>query len=543
MTWVGLGVMVLGAACAGLPATPLQSADEGGAHMQTLEGRIVPGDGRRRVIEIKGSTIVAVRERGAGEKVDVEADIITAGFVDAHAHPLGLGQARDELDLTGVASYREALQQVAEAASDGTGWLIGRGWDQNDWPDVPSGGWPRAMDLDPLTPGRPVLLRRIDGHALWLDHDALAASKIGPDTEDPPGGRIIRNSDGSPSGVLVDSAMDLVRPPAPTPDQWARWLSLGTEDMADVGLCGVHVMGASDAQVDAWRRLDREGRLPIRVWLYVDADSTTARRLLAEGPWRGIRLQVVGIKVFADGALGSRGAHLLAPYADEPETSGLVLTSRDAMAELTAEGLSVGLQVAVHAIGDAAVRSVLDAFGEARRREADADVRLRVEHAQIVHPDDLPRFAQLQAIASMQPTHATSDAPWAHERLGADRLSRAYPWRSLHEAGAILAFGSDAPVEDPNPALGLWAAVTRTDPRTREPEGGFTPAERIDLDLAVEAFTSGAATAVHEEARLGRVQPGFVADLTLWRVEQEGPPTRWVATHRMVEGDLIPLRR
>ncbi|MEQ1508124.1 MAG: amidohydrolase family protein, partial [Myxococcota bacterium] len=346
----------------------------------------------------------------------------------------------------------------------------------------------------------------------------------------PPGGRIVRDPSGAPTGVVVDAAVALLKIPEPTEAIDRARLQTALVLIAAKGLTGVDMMGATDRWVGILEGLDREGKLPVRLWVYVDPATDAAERLLRDGPWAGDggRLRVVGIKAYADGALGSRGALLSAPYADAPDTTGTERTSAAELASLAERALGAGVQLAVHAIGDRAVTETLDAFAAARAAHPDrAAVPLRVEHAQVVRPEDVPRFAALGVVASMQPTHATSDAPWAEDRLGPDRIRWAYAWRTLADAGAPIAFGSDFPVEAVDPALGLVAATTR---------GGWTIDQVVSWDEAVAGFTSGAARAVGADDALGTLTPGKLADLTLWTVDDAG---RWRAAGTVVGGEPI----
>lgn len=487
-------------------------------------------DGRIRAVHpIDSDTPVAI---GPETRV-IRAARVTAGFVDAHGHPDGLGRSLSELDLWGAASYAETLERLAKAPA-GDGWVLGRGWDQEDWADVPDGGWPLASDLEKVLPGRKVLLRRVDdGHTVWVSTAALAEAGLTAANADPPGGRIVRDGSGAPTGVLVDSAVLLVKTPAPSIDEERRRLRAALVLIVANGLTGVHMMGASDEVLEILDDLDRAQLLPVRLWVYVDPDTEAAARLAREGPWAGDRLKVVGVKAYADGALGSRGALLSAPYTDDPGQSGMAQTTPEELARLAETQLASGSSLAVHAIGDLAVRRTLDAFAAARAAHPDrSDVPLRVEHAQVVHPDDVPRFADLGVIASMQPTHASSDGPWAPARLGPERIGWAYAWKTLQEAGAPLAFGSDFPVEEVDPALGLVAATTRP---------GWTARDQVlTWDVAVAAFTSGAAHAVREDANLGTLEVGKLADLTLWRVEPGGG---WAAAGVVVGGEVVASPR
>jgi len=469
-------------------------------------------------IAIEGGHILSLRSSpdNAAAHSDLYADRITAGLVDAHAHPEGLGRRLSELDLTDAPTYRETLARVKAASKSPNQWLRGRGWDQNDWPDAPAGSWPLATDLDAQTGEIPTVLFRIDGHAAWLNTAALIQSGITRDTPEPEGGQIVRDAKGEATGVLIDGAMHHLQLPAPKAGQRSTWILRGTEAMAESGLTGTHAMGMGDASVQAFQALDAKGSLPIRIWAYVSPGTEAAKHLLRDGPSSGNHFQIVGIKAFADGALGSRGALLSADYADADGHRGLVQHTQEELTSLATQCLAVEAQLAVHAIGDAGVRNALDAFAAARASHPDkAHIPLRIEHAQVVHPDDIPRFKALNVIASMQPTHATSDMPWAQARLGPERITWAYRWRTLKEAGAKLAFGSDAPVEDVAPHLGLWAATTRTD-RSGEPQGGWQPDQVLTQEEALDAFTVGAASALPTPSDFGRLGEGAPADLTLW---------------------------
>ncbi|MCB9677390.1 MAG: amidohydrolase [Alphaproteobacteria bacterium] len=447
------------------------------------------------------------------DTVVVDAPRITAGFVDAHAHPSGLGRKLVELDLTGLSTLEATLGAVRTASGDG--WILGRGWDQNDWSDL-EGDWPTAAQLDAVTGERPAALRRVDGHAVWVNAAALAAAGITADTPSPAGGEILKGADGAPLGVLVDTAMDLVPTPEPTAAERLAWAKRGTQAAREAGLTGVHVMGAGDAEITAYQALDARGELPIRLWVYASPGTDAAKTLVETGPFGEGRVRVVGVKAFADGALGSRGAWLSADYADRPGHRGTPIDSQETLTALATDLVAQDAQLAVHAIGDAGVHATLEAFAAARAAHPDkAGVRLRVEHAQVVAPADVPRFAELGAIASMQPTHATSDMPWAEARLGPERVRWAYAWQTLGKAGAHVAFGSDFPVESHEPALGMHAALTRTD-ADGNPAGGWFPEQRFSDAEAVGAFTAGAAYAAHDETRVGQLAAGRVADLTLW---------------------------
>lgn len=509
-------------ACGGPPPVPSEPPPDVVVHAPLSVG------GPPMEVAIRGAAVSRIdAPHGAPT---LSGDLVTAGFVDAHGHVDGLGQALTTLDLTGAPGYLDTIALVT-AAPSGDGWLEGHGWDQNDWPDAPLGGWPRASEIDGVT-DRPTVLRRIDGHALWLNHAALTAAGIDKSTPDPAGGQILRDANGAPTGVLIDNAVDLVKIPDASPAAREKRVRAALTALAADGLTGVDDMGEDDATLAILTRLDEAHELPIRVWAYLDPKSEAAQRLFTSGPWHGDHLAVVGIKGYADGALGSRGALLSAPYADAPETSGLAVTPAKDLAELASKTIGAGGQIAIHAIGDEAVHEVLDAFAYAEHEHPDrVDTRPRVEHAQVIRPDDLARFGPLGAIASMQPTHATSDMPWAETRLGPDRIGWAYAWRAVLDAKIPLAFGSDFPVESPEPGAGLWAATTRTDASGR-PAGGWHPDQRLTMNEAISAFTKGAAYAVHAEDRFGEIAEGQPADLTVWKRTGD----HWTATATVVDG-------
>jgi predicted amidohydrolase YtcJ len=439
---------------------------------------------------------------------------VLPGLVDAHCHLYGLGRSLESVNLRGVASEADAVAKVVEAAgARGAGeWLLGRGWDQNLW----GGAFPTRATLDAALGDRPVALRRVDGHAVWVSSAALALGGITRDTPDPAGGRILRDARGEPTGVLVDNAMELVEskiPPA-SAEVRERWIRAGAAHAIERGLTGVHDMGLEPETVAVYQRLADAGELPLRVNAYLEGSPAVARELRTRPPERlddgDDHLQIRGVKIYADGALGSRGAALAADYSDEPGNRGNWVTAPAELRQAILDLSAGGWQVAVHAIGDAAIGAVLDAYAEAARPE----LRHRIEHVQVIDLDDVERFAALGVLASMQPTHATSDMPWAEERVGPDRIHGGYAWRTILDAGIRLVLGSDFPVEEVSPLLGLYAAVTRQD-ASGNPPGGWYPAQRMTLDEAIRGFSEGAAYAGFVEASRGRIEVGMVADLTV----------------------------
>jgi predicted amidohydrolase YtcJ len=464
--------------------------------------------------------------------VDLTGRFVFAGWSDAHGHLYGLGEAIETADLRGAASASVAARRMAEKAAllPSAVWAEGRGWDQNLWPGQ---SFPDANELDGVLPERPALARRVDGHALWVNSAALRVAGVTASTPDPEGGRILRRPDGSPSGVLIDNAKTLVEAfrPAPSTSDRERRLLAAARACARAGLTAVQDGSAYGPEsIEVLERLAARGELPIRVYATISAEPAaageaspgdTAPRLPRLGKIREGKgsdfLTVRAMKAYADGALGSRGAALLADYSDEPGWRGLLVTPAEWLDALAIDARSNGWQLWIHAIGDRGNRIALDAFRKAARavpKSPPGGGRPRIEHAQVVALSDLARFGAEGVIASIQPTHATSDMPWAERRVGPERIRGAYAWRSLKTAGARLAGGSDFPVESENPLLGFYAAVTRKD-RSGRPPGGWRPQEKLTRSEALALFTSDAAYAAFEEERRGRVAVGYEADLTV----------------------------
>ncbi len=453
--------------------------------------------------------------KGVVSEIVVDGTVIP-GLIDAHGHLLGLGFSLLQADLVGTRSKADVIERLrakADALAPGE-WLLGRGWDQNDWPEQQ---FPTAADLDLAFADRPVWLERVDGHAGWANSTALRAAKLAADTPDPEGGRIERGPDGAPTGVLVDAAMDLVQRhvPKPSADLTRRALRLALQAAVAAGLTGVHDAGVSLSDLALYRELADDDALPLRIYAMANGDGAALDWLCRQGVYAhpGGRLQMRAVKLYADGALGSRGAALLADYADAAGNRGLMIETPEKLSQVIKRAAECGVQPAVHAIGDRANRVALDAFAAftAEQRER---LRPRIEHAQVVDLADIPRFAQLGVIASMQPTHATSDMPWAQARVGAERLRGAYAWRRVLDSGAALALGSDFPVERVDPLLGIHAAVTRQD-ASGEPKDGWLPDQRLTLAETLDGFTRGAAFAGHAETEIGTLEVGKRADFTV----------------------------
>jgi len=537
--------------------------------MLLSNGRIYTLDPGDRVVDAlvvrAGRVVFAGRRRDvnvpAGEaEIDLGGRAVLPGLVDAHGHLMYLARLRLTLDVAGLASEAACAEHVAaRVASARPGeWIAGRGWDQNRWPGA---RFPTRASLDRAAPEHPVTLVRVDGHALWVSSTALRIAGIGRHTPDPPGGRLERDPSGEPTGVLVDTAQDLIRrvEPRPGPAQLEDAVRAAIADCLAVGLTGVHEMGADLDALAAYRRLVAAGAFPFRNQVALrGADAAAWQAALDEGPVRAGdgRVAVGAVKLMADGALGSRGAALHSPYCDDPANRGLLLMPVEELEARVRAAAARGFQVCVHAIGDRANTLVLDALEAVIRGRPSAaggrlaaipgsDPRHRVEHAQILAAPDIPRFRTLGILPSMQPTHCTSDMPWAEARLGAERIPGAYAWRSLLRTGTLIAGGSDFPVELPNPFHGIHAAVTRR-PRTG-PDPGWQPDERMTRAEAVRAFTAWNAYAAHQEADLGTLEPGKQADLVVCSADAFTCPEQEIAAIEpvlsMVAGEIVLDRR
>jgi predicted amidohydrolase YtcJ len=509
-------VMALAASCARAPRCDRLLV---GGHVHTPEGA------QRLEVAVEAGRIVALVppgdarawRRAASEVVQVTGAHIYPGFTESHGHLVGYGASLEQVDLRDAASFQEIVERVRQAAArvPPGAWVQGRGWDQNRWPEK---SFPNHAPLSAAVPDHPVLLRRVDGHAVLTNARGLAIAGITKATTDPPGGRILRDGSGAPTGVLVDTAEDLLdrAVPAPTAADIERRLLLACKALAAFGITEFHDAGTSRAALAVLDELEAQGRLPLRVYVMLDgSDDQLLEGEFAAGPrvGRDGMLSVRAVKLFADGALGSRGAVLSQPYSDEPGARGLEVTSEARLADVIRRAAKAGFQPCVHAIGDAAVARVLDLY-ERELGPGGAALRPRIEHAQIVRPADVPRFAALGVIASVQPTHCTSDMPWAPARLGPERVAWAYRWRSLLSTGASLCLGSDVPVESPDPRLGLWAAVTRRTPQGTPP-GGWNPAEALTPSEALAGYTVWASYAAFEESWRGTLVAGNAADLTV----------------------------
>jgi len=458
---------------------------------------------------------LSAKAKDAAE-LDRQGKTLLPGLTDAHGHIMNLGYSRTQLDLVGTRSLAEAQERVRAFADANpqAQWIRGRGWNQVIWG---LNRFPTAAELDKVVWDRPVWLKRVDGHAGWANRRTLELAGITRDTKALEGGRIERDAQGNPTGVLVDAAMDLVDNivPKPTREESEAALDTALRELASVGLTSVHDAGMDDRTFTLYTVYADAGKLSLRINAMIGGAGEDFDAIVKQNPrpddGSGF-LSVRSVKLYADGALGSRGAALLEPYSDQPGNRGLLFQSDKDLSAQIDKALARGYQVCVHAIGDAGNRQVLDAFARAKR--TGPDLRHRIEHAQVVSLADSPRFKQLGIIASMQPTHATSDMNMAETRVGPERIKGTYAWRRFMGQGVRIAAGSDFPVESPNPFWGLHAAVTRQDHQNLPP-GGWYPDQAMTVKEALRAFTLDAAYAGHQEKNLGTLEPGKQADFIL----------------------------
>ena len=460
-----------------------------------------------------GKNSAADKYRGPQTKViDLNGAYVYPGFIDSHAHVIGLGQSRMEMDLRGASDMSSVLSRVRRwiAQSKEGDWVYGRGWDQNLWPGKK---FPTAAELDPETPKNPTVLTRVDGHAYWVNSMALQLAGITRDTKDPQGGKIVRDENGNPTGVLVDNAEDLIdaKIPSFTREQVKARIRAALQEAASKGITMIGDPGESVSDIEVFKSLATTDQLPVRVNGMISMPDSASEEFIKKGPQTyNTFYRVRAIKMYMDGALGSRGAALLEPYSDDPGNIGLLRMTQEQLLPLLQLAKQNGFQVGIHAIGDRANRLVLDGY----EKTGVQGLRWRIEHAQVISPQDIPRFGTLEVIASMQPTHATSDMPWATDRLGPDRVKGAYAWKSLLGNKVTIAGGSDAPVEDINPLWGIYAASTRQD-QNGNPPNGWHP-EQIVLRLdAIRMFTINGAYAAFRENELGTIKEGKLADLVV----------------------------
>jgi len=504
-------------------------ADSTIAEAMAIAGDKIVGIGTREYIE---------RKFRAQSVIDLGGKTVLPGLIDAHCHLFGLGLARMTVDVFGTHSENEALEIIAQrvALAKPEQWIRGRGWDQNEWQTKL---FPTKKSLDRIASQNPVYLVRVDGHACWVNTRALEIAGVNKSTPDPPGGKIVRDGSEEPAGVFIDAAMELIYKfvPQPSEQEMHDAIRLATQECASVGLTSVQEMGVDAHQLDVYKKMIDENKFPLRVYAAIDGPGELWNNLKREGKLVGYgnnKLTISAFKIYVDGALGSRGAALIEPYSDDPNNRGLTILSEEQLQKLVNESLDYGFQVCTHAIGDRANHIVLNVYETALKKHHLRDARLRVEHAQVLSPEDIPRFKQLDVLPSMQPTHCTSDMYWAETRLGSKRIHGAYAWRSLLNTGVMIPAGSDFPVESPNPFFGIYAACTRQD-KNGVPKNvddirkyfqssadeksdsavfvnGWYGSEKMTRQEAVRGFTSWAAYAAFEENLKGSLERGKLAD-------------------------------
>ncbi|MCA1856879.1 amidohydrolase [Massilia oculi] len=471
-------------------------------------------DERGRIMAVGTQAEVAAKAKNA-HQVDMGGRTVLPGLIDAHGHVFGLGQQLTQLDLSATTSLAAATGAIAAYAKANAGhaWIRGRGWNQENWK---LGRFPTAAELDAVVSDRPVWLERVDGHAGWANSRTLALAGITKATPDPAGGKIMRDANGEATGVLVDAAQELVTKvmPAQTEAEGRVMLDRALGEMARVGLTAVHDAGIGVQEDRLYRDYADKNKLSARIYAMIGGTGADFDQLAKNGPLRDYgdgMYALRAVKLYSDGALGSRGAALIKPYSDEPHSHGLLFFKSAQMDAMMTKAMRKGYQVNVHAIGDAGNKQILDIYQKELKATKSEAQRHRIEHAQVVAAQDIPRFQSLGIIPSMQPTHATSDKNMAETRVGPERIKGAYAWRSFLHQGSRIACGSDFPVESPNPFFGIHAAVTRMD-HAGQPVAGWYPNQAMSLKEAFRCFTLDAAYAGHQENSLGSLEAGKQAD-------------------------------
>jgi predicted amidohydrolase YtcJ len=514
--WYVIGLLVL-ISCAKEPEITLihqvngYTLTSGSSEVVTFDAIAIQNG---KVLEI-GTELDLLAAYPKATLIDAQGKTMIPGLIDAHAHVMGLGESILNVNVMGIRTLDETLQKVRDYANEYTdlAWIQGRGWNQVLWPQ---NAFPTAQDLDSVVSDRPVWLARVDGHAGWANSAAMQLAGITRDTPDPDGGAIIKDANGEPTGVLIDKAMDLVEAqiPSPTIDEYRLALEASLEEMRSVGLTGVHDAGTGITAFQLMKELADKGKLTTRIYGMISGAGDVFDELSKNGPIEGYandRLYLRSVKLYSDGALGSRGAAMIEPYSDDPGNFGLLFNTEQEFTSMIDKVVAKGFQAGIHAIGDNGNRVILNSFENVRNAYGDKGLRHRIEHSQIVNMDDIPRFKELDIIASMQPVHATSDMNMAEDRVGPVRILGGYAWRTFLDQGTVIAAGSDFPVELSNPFHGLYSAVTRQN-HDGMPVGGWYPNQKISREEALHGFTLGAAYAGHMEKVVGSLEPGKWAD-------------------------------
>jgi predicted amidohydrolase YtcJ len=511
--------LIVLAVAGSLPAHAATLIDNANGYTLNTKGDLVQFtalafDDAGRIIAVGASADVAAKAPQA-KRIDMGGRTLLPGLIDAHGHVFGLGQQLTQLDLFNSTSLAGALKSIGEyaGANPGHPWLRGRGWNQENWK---LGRFPTAAELDAVVSDRPVWLERVDGHAGWANSRALALAGITKATPDPVGGKIVRDANGEATGVLVDTAQDLLTKvlPPQTEAESRTILDRALGELARVGLTSVHDAGVDVTQDRLYRAYADAGKLTTRVYGMIGGAGADFDVLAKNGPLNDYgngMYALRAVKLYSDGALGSRGAALIKPYSDDVHSHGLLFFKSGQMDTMMTKAMRRGYQVNVHAIGDAGNKQILDIYQKEVSATKSSAQRHRIEHAQVVQPGDIPRFKSIGIIPSMQPTHATSDKNMAETRVGPERIKGAYAWRTFLHQGSRIACGSDFPVEAPNPFFGLHAAVTRQDAQG-QPVAGWYPNQAMSLKEAFRCFTLDAAYAGHREDSLGSLEAGKLAD-------------------------------
>ncbi|ALQ07334.1 amidohydrolase [Pseudoalteromonas sp. Bsw20308] len=466
-----------------------------------------------KVVKVGGDTLK--NSYPDAKLIDVQGSTLLPGLIDAHGHVIGLGDNLSQLDVRGAKSVDEVKNKLKIFANNKQGWIIGRGWNQELWADT---RFPTAKDLDKVVNDRPVVLSRVDSHAIWANSKALELAGITAQTKAPEGGEIIKDEFGNPTGIFVDKAESLITQhmPEASKQDISDSLDAAGKHLLSLGITSTHDAGIDKATWEVYKERSELGNLPVRIVAMLSGASPDLNTMLKAGRYQDANsfMSIRSVKVYADGALGSRGAALIEDYADRTGHHGLMLETQEKLEALFTQSFKRGFSAHTHAIGDKANKVVLDAYEKVFKKTGGILLRNRIEHAQIVTLEDIPRFKKLKIIPSMQPVHATSDMHMAEQRLTEKQLSGAYAWQSFLQQGSIIAAGSDYPVELANPFYGLYSAITRMD-HNQLPKNGWRASEVLSREDALRAFTLGGAYAAHQEFKIGSLEQGKWADFIL----------------------------